>query len=138
MKSIGELSKETGCAIETIRYYEKIGLLSSPPRTTGGHRAYNNIHVRELLFILQARKLDFSIEIIRSLIRLSNDSDQPCNDALEIVDEKLMAIEKQIKRLTMLKQNLHELSVACKTSCHDDENQNCCIIENLDKGKNIA
>lgn len=62
MLGIGELSRNTGCNIETIRYYERLGLLHKPLRTEGGHRLYNTTNQQRLLFILRARRLGFSLE----------------------------------------------------------------------------
>lgn len=61
----GGLSKRTGCNIETIRYYEKIGLMPDPPRSSGGHRLYDDNHLRRLSFIRRARELGFGVEDLR-------------------------------------------------------------------------
>ena len=68
--TIGKLSGQTDVGIETIRYYEKIGLLPSPPRSEGGHRLYNKQHVARLVLLRRSRKLGFSIEEIRTLVGL--------------------------------------------------------------------
>jgi MerR family mercuric resistance operon transcriptional regulator len=65
--SIGKLSKHTGCNVETIRYYEKAGLLPAPPRTAGGHRIYGGDHARRLGFIRRSRELGFSLDEIHHL-----------------------------------------------------------------------
>lgn len=77
---IGELSKRTGVNIETIRYYERNGVLPKPPRTEGGHRAYDSAFVKRLSFIARARQLGFSLEEIRSLLSLVDGSGFTCAD----------------------------------------------------------
>jgi MerR family mercuric resistance operon transcriptional regulator len=68
--AIGELSGRTGVNIETVRYYEKIGLVPSPARTEGGHRAYEDAHVARLTFVRRARELGFTLDEVRSLLKL--------------------------------------------------------------------
>lgn len=70
MDTIGALSRKTGCHIETIRYYERIGLLRKPLRSEGGHRLYDTEQIKRLVFILRSRKLGFSLDEIRTLFRL--------------------------------------------------------------------
>ncbi len=79
--SIGGLSQRTGVNIETIRYYERIGLLEKPPRTTGGHRSYALEHADRLRFIWRARELGFGIEDIRTLLLLSERGHASCAEA---------------------------------------------------------
>ena len=66
--SIGALSEQTAVNIETIRFYERLGILPAPPRSAGGHRLYNNVHKRRLIFIRRARDLGFSLKEVRMLI----------------------------------------------------------------------
>ena len=68
--TIGRLSKRTGCNIETIRYYERIGLLPKPPRTEGGHRLYNNEHIKRLTFVRRSRELGFTLDEAAILRRI--------------------------------------------------------------------
>ena len=65
-----ELAERTGCNLETVRYYEKVGLLPEPPRTASGYRSYDTTHERRLRFVLRARELGFSLDEIRELLRL--------------------------------------------------------------------
>src|SRR5258708_20489433 len=82
---IGLLSQRTGCNIETIRYYERVGLLATPTRSSGGHRMYNESHLMLLSFVLRARDLGFTLDEVRALPRLAYDHDRHCahprNDA---------------------------------------------------------
>ena len=80
---IGMLSRRTGCKIETIRYYEKIGLLSAPARSDGGHRLYGHGHLMRLGFVRRARELGFTLDEIRALLERGKalESDQTCPHA---------------------------------------------------------
>ena len=73
--TIGPLSEKTGCHIETIRYYERIGIMPSPPRTEGGHRVYREEHLKRLTFIRRSRELGFTLEEIRNLLLLVDGDD---------------------------------------------------------------
>jgi len=81
-----ELAQRTGCNLETVRYYEKVGLLPEPPRTTSGYRSYDNSHERRLRFVLRARELGFSLDEIRELLRLVDERDQPCAEARAVAN----------------------------------------------------
>ena len=70
-----ELARRTGSNLETVRYYEKVGLLPEPPRTTAGYRSYDTAHERRLRFVLRARELGFSLDEIRELLRLVDERD---------------------------------------------------------------
>ena len=73
-----ELARRTGCNLETIRYYEKIGMMPEPPRTASGYRIYDDTHVARLRFILRGRELGFSIEELRGLLSLVDRGTQTC------------------------------------------------------------
>jgi DNA-binding transcriptional MerR regulator len=75
---ISELANATGTNVETVRYYEKVGLLSPPARTSTNYRAYGGDHLARLSFIRRARDLGFSIEAVRNLLTLSDDPSQSC------------------------------------------------------------
>ena len=92
MFGIGVLSRETGCHIETIRYYEKLGLLHEPQRSSGGHRLYNNAHQKRLGFILKARSLGFNLDKTRELLSLSENKERSCSEALTLVETNLLTI----------------------------------------------
>ncbi|EPV8081992.1 MerR family DNA-binding protein [Pseudomonas aeruginosa] len=91
--------KSTGCHIETIRYYEKIGLLPPADRSAGKHRIYTDIHKSRLIFIRQNRDLGFPLEDIRELITLAADTNNLCGDALAVVKKHLAAIEVKVANL---------------------------------------
>src|SRR4051812_35286903 len=94
--SIGDLARTTGTKVETIRYYERIGILPAPARTAGGQRTYTSDHLRRLAFVRRARDLGFTLDQVRALLDLADQPDRDCGavDAvarahLEEVDRKL-------------------------------------------------
>ena len=111
--TIGDLSRETGVKIPTIRYYESIRLLPAPPRTAGNRRVYDRAHLDRLNFIRQARELGFSIEAITALIQLAGHPDQPCVDADRIAREHLTDVQRKIAQLQALESELTHLIEHC-------------------------
>jgi MerR family transcriptional regulator, mercuric resistance operon regulatory protein len=97
--SIGQLSELTGCAVETIRYYERVGILSHPPRTESGRRTYSDAHIRQLSFIRRARALGFSIKRIAQLLALAAMQPQDTRRVQAILDAHLAEVRSQIAEL---------------------------------------
>ena len=125
--SIGELSKNSGCNIETIRYYGKIGLLDEAERTEGNQRRYVEADYKRLLFILRARNLGFSIDSIRQLIKLSEHPDDPCGEADTIAHRQLTETRAKIARLKILEKELAKITEPCRGhKIHE-----CKVIESL-------
>lgn len=124
---IGALSEATGTKVETIRYYEQIGLLPAPRRTTGNYRAYDQSHLQRLAFIRRGRDLGFSIEQIRKLLELADRKDHACIDVDEIANEHLAEVEWKIASLQALGQELRSLIAQCRRGTIAD----CRIIEAL-------
>nr|WP_087574522.1 helix-turn-helix domain-containing protein [Sphingomonas sp. CDS-1] len=111
--TIGHLAKATGSKIETIRFYEKIGLLAPPERTAGNYRAYAPAAVDRLSFIRRARDLGFSLDQVRSLLGLADDRDRSCCTVDAITREHLAEVEQKIADLTALKRELSHLIEQC-------------------------
>ena len=111
--SIGRLSRQTAVNVETIRYYEKIGLLPEPVRSAAGYRQYDENHLRRLRFIRRGRDLGFSIEAIRALLRLAEHPEQPCADADRLASEHLAMVERKIDELGRLRAELRKM-VCCQ------------------------
>lgn len=116
---IGKLAAETGVNIETIRYYERVGLIAAPPRTQGRHRVYDEYHAQRLTFIRRSRELGFSIDDIRTLLAFS-DGKQDC-PARELSLNHLSNVRGKIASLRKLERALKGMTDACKpgdqTSC---------------------
>ena len=128
MFGIGELSKRTGCNIETIRFYEKNGLLPPPPRTAGGHRLYNDRHLQQLAFIVQARSLGFSLDHTRSLLALSKDTNKTCGDTLEMVGDQLDLVKTKIRALNEIKSSLEKLENDCRCCAPGTKAPECTVL----------
>ncbi|MEK7265008.1 MAG: helix-turn-helix domain-containing protein, partial [Pseudomonadota bacterium] len=112
MTTIGDVSALTGVNIETIRYYERIGLVPKPPRTEGGRRAYADADAKRLRFIRRARDLGFSIDDIRALLQLA-DSGGACKGAQEIAVRHRDDVRDKIKTLKRLDRILTDAAVQC-------------------------
>lgn len=111
---IGDIAKRTGTKVNTIRFYEDIGLMPEAARTAGGRRTYGDAEVRQLAFIRRARELGFSVDEIRSLIALTADPDQDCNEAGAIARRHLASVEDRITRLVALRDALSEATRSCE------------------------
>ena len=110
----GGLAKLTGCNIETIRYYEKVGLLPEPPRSESGYRQYSEVHTKRLGFILKAKVLGFNSESIRNLLTISDGGDDCTRaQAKSLTETHIKEIANKIKDLQKLKKRLEEISSHC-------------------------
>lgn len=124
--TIGGASKACGIKPPTIRYYEQIRLLPSPPRSDGNRRLYDENDLRRLRFIRHARELGFDIEPIRELLALAGDPDGPCETADSIARSHLAGIDHKIARLTALR-----AEVARMADCPNGSSAECRVIEVL-------
>ena len=111
--TIGNLANATDTKVETIRYYEHIGLLSAPARTSGNYRAYNPEHLNRLSFIRRARDLGFSLAQIRELLSLSDQRDRSCKAVDAIAREHLAEVDRKIADLSALRRELDNVISQC-------------------------
>ncbi|OPZ60870.1 MAG: HTH-type transcriptional regulator ZntR [Deltaproteobacteria bacterium ADurb.Bin510] len=125
---IGELTKLTGCPVETIRYYEKQGLLAEPRRTAGGYRAYTRADVERLNFIRNCRALDMSLDEIRSLLNLRDQPQAGCDEVNVVLDEHIEHVAQRLRELTELHAALKELRSQCSGSCKSAQ---CGVLKGL-------
>ncbi len=107
----GQLAKAAGVNLETVRYYENIKLMPPPPRTEGGHRAYDAAHVRRLTFIRRSRELGFSIDEIRALLALS--APGSCAEVKEIAAKHLAEVQAKVADLAKLEAILAQTISRC-------------------------
>jgi DNA-binding transcriptional MerR regulator len=112
--TIGQLGQATDTKVETIRYYEKIGLLPAPQRTAGNYRSYAGEHLQRLGFIRRARELGFAIEEVRELLELAAHGERPCEEVDKLVARHLRATERKIEALTRLRRELRHTLNSCK------------------------
>lgn len=123
--AIGDLARQTGTKVNTIRFYEDIGLLPRAVRTASGRRSYSVADVRRLTFIRHGRGLGFSVDEIRSLLALSDEPERDCAEAAAIARRHLQDIETRIARLETLRDALSEVAV----SCEGGRARDCRVIE---------
>lgn len=128
---IGDLARETGTKVVTIRYYEKIGLLPEPERNAGNYRTYTGDALDRLNFIRRCRALGFSLDQIRELLDLSSDAARPCDDVDRMAASHLSEVERKIADLTRLARELRSISASCQGG---GTISNCCIIDALSPG----
>jgi DNA-binding transcriptional MerR regulator len=112
--NIGELARASHTKVETIRYYERIGLLPAPPRTAGNYHNYSAAHAGRLSFTRRARDLGFSIEQIRALLDLADQKQQPCEAVDAIARTHLTEVKRKLADLTALRRELESLIGQCR------------------------
>ena len=125
--SIGELGRLTETKVETIRYYERTGLMAAPDRTAGNYRLYDEAALNRLSFIRRARNLGFSIEQVQNLLALSDNRDQSCAEVDAITTAHLNEIERKIADLQALQGELSSLLSQCRRGKVSE----CLIIDTL-------
>ena len=111
--AIGRLARHTGTNVETIRYYERMGLWAAPPRSAGGYRLYGTEHLERLTFIRRARRLGFSIGEVRTLLRLADERKRPCAEARAVAEEHLADVRNKIADLETMEKVLKETVARC-------------------------
>ena len=124
---IGELANATATNVETVRYYEKIGLLAPPARSASNYRSYGTEHLARLSFIRRARDLGFTLEAVRELLTLSDDNQQSCEAVDGIAKVHLTEVERKIGDLSALREELNRVVGSCRHGTIAD----CKIIETL-------
>lgn len=125
--TIGALARASGVNLETVRFYERSGLLPEPQRSASGYRHYQDQDVRRLRFIRRGRELGFSLEEIRSLLDLAAHPEHPCDAADRMAREHLDAIEARIRDLQNMRAELGKL-----VDCHSGHAEHCRLLEALD------
>ncbi len=108
-----QLARKTGCNLETIRYYEKVGLLPKPPRSANGYRVYPPDLVGRLQFVMSARDLGFSMKEIRSLLSLTDTGAQTCAEVMATTQTHLSAVKRRISDLERIKETLEGTLAQC-------------------------
>lgn len=125
---IGELARATGCEVETIRYYEREGLLPLPPRSEGNYRNYGEQHVECLSFIRHCRSLGMSLGDVRILQHFQAHPESACDDVDAMLDRQLTETGLRIEALERLREQLQHLRNACRSHLTARE---CGILQNL-------
>ena len=124
---IGALSERSGVKVETVRYYEREGLLPSPPRTSGGHRSYDETHLKRLTFIRRSRELGFSMREIRDLLALVDGGSYTCGEVRALT----MAHAKSVRQKIADLRRMEKMLVAISSQCEGGSIPECPIIDAL-------
>ena len=112
--TIGTLSKRTGVNIETIRFYERAGVLPRPARTAGGHRVYRPDHQKRLIFVRRSRELGFSLDDVRGLLGLVDGGRYTCAEVRTIALDHLTDIRRKLADLRRLERTLSDVAGRCR------------------------
>lgn len=112
--TIGALSKRIGVNIETIRFYERIGILPKPPRTVGGHRIYGHDHSKRLCFVRRSRELGFSLDEVRVLLQLVDGGRYTCAEVKAVTLDHLADVHRKIADLRRLERALAAMAAKCR------------------------
>lgn len=127
-RQIGVLARDLGVPIETIRYYERCGLLDKPSRSEGNYRLYEDAEVDQLRFIINCRHLDMEHTEIRRLLELRAHPPKDCAEVNAIIDEHISHIDERVTELRKLSKELHKLRECCN---HVRALEHCRIIDTL-------
>ena len=124
--SIGAAAKEARCPVETVRFYEREGLLPPALRTDGGHRLYTPEHRRRLRFVRRARELGFPLERVKALLRLADTSAAPCSQARGLAEIHLREVQEKLADLRRMERALTGIVGQCGAA-----GTGCALIETL-------
>ena len=126
---IGDLSESTGTAVETIRFYEREGLIPAAQRADNNYRVYTAAHAEQLAFIRHCRNLDMTLDEIRTLLRLRDAPSPDCGEVNALLDEHIGHVAQRIRELRALEKELKALRARCSSPHPIDE---CGILNQLD------
>ena len=127
--TIGELSRRTGVNIETIRYFEKVGIIAAPPRTSGGHRVYDGEQVRALGFIRRARELGFTPADVRAMLDIGGPAEASCDRMRDIATHHLEQVRAKMRDLGALEHLLASTIERCSGGADSD----CAVIDLIEE-----
>lgn len=130
---IGELARAAGTKAETIRYYEREGILPAADRTHSNYRDYSPRHLAALTFVRRARQLGFGMAQVRQLLALSDGADKPCEDVDLLVEKQIEEVDRKIADLSALRGELTQMLYACNGSKIGE----CHVVESLTRGQDI-
>ena len=122
-----DLARATGCNLETVRYYETVGIMPDPPRTPKGYRSYDDAHVKRLNFVMRSRDLGFSLEEVRGLLGLVDDQSRTCAEVQVIAEDHLTDVRAKIADLKRIERVLSDTVARCT----GDAAPECAVIDAL-------
>ena len=132
---IGELAKATGTQVETVRFYEREGLLPEAARTESNYRVYAQAHAERLGFIRNCRNLDMTLSEIRALLRFRDAPSEDCGDVNSLLDEHIGHVAERIRELKVLEKTLMTLRLQCSEA---SASKHCGILQGLSDGSKAA
>ncbi len=118
MATIGTAAKRAGCNVETIRYYQRIGLLSMPPRAARSRRTYGDGEVRHLKFIRRCRELGFTLKDVRALIELATAAPENCNRVRQLAEAQATSVRRKMIELAQVENWLTQMVAQCSAPSH--------------------
>lgn len=124
---IGELAARAGCDVQTVRFYEREGLLEEPQREASGYRRYDERHLTRLNFIRHCRSLDIPLSHVRQLLAFAAKPDQSCAQVDELLDSHITLVKQRMQALRALEKQL----VALRRTCDGDASHPCAILESF-------
>lgn len=133
--TIGTVARQAGVGVETVRFYEREGLIDDPRHRSSGYREYDPEVVRRIRFIRQAKELGFTLREIKELLELRVEPDCRCGDVLKLTQAKIADIEQRIETLQRMKQTLSKLATACRRRRRTAP---CPILDAIDKSADAS
>lgn len=129
---IGEIAEKGSVSVQTVRFYERQGLLLNPPRKDSGYRLYGEADLRRLLFIRQAKALGFSLQEIKEILRMRERGQCPCGSVLSLAERHLQNVERQLRQLSRFRDELRRAVRQWKRSGDQQLSADafCTLIEN--------
>jgi Cd(II)/Pb(II)-responsive transcriptional regulator len=127
---IGELAQRGGCDVETVRFYEREGLLERPEREVNGYRSYAEAHVVQLNFIRHCRSLGMGLPDVRTLRNFQHQPDASCDGIDQLIEAQIQRIQERVGALQLLERQLHTLRDTCRTR---QRSSDCGILQNLNR-----
>ena len=125
---IGQLAAKTGISIETIRYYEKNGLIPAAMRSANNYRHYSEQHLQQLMFVSHCREINLSLDSIRQLLALFANPQQECGQVNAMIDAQISLVNQKIESMLALKDHLSQL----RSKCHQQvQVKDCAILNEL-------
>ena len=134
---IGKVAEQTGLSIDTIRFYQKIGLVKQPARSEGGFRLFTHLEIQELVFIQKAQELGFSLTEIKELSVLSQKPDHACSQVRDLLASKLSDVRQKVDQLMRLEGELKKALRKCNRDLRSNQgssHEDCCpLLKDLEQ-----
>jgi DNA-binding transcriptional MerR regulator len=131
---IGQVAQSTGLSIDTIRFYEKQGLVHAPPRSSGGYRVYDDRDVERFQFVSRAQNLGFSLQEIRELLVIESRKGNSCSHVHDLIATKIDQVKEKIAELKRIESRLTKAQKQCNAALMKSCSAECLVLEELGSG----